>query len=52
MKNGITRLATVSAIALALLGSACTGALPTDPSGGKVTISSVPSDPVDEVIKR
>lgn len=51
MKTALTRLATVSAIALALLGSACTGQSPTDPGGGRATIT-VPSDPIDEVVKR
>lgn len=52
MKTALTRLATVSVIALALLGSACIGTSPTDPGAGKAAISTVPSDPVDEVVKR
>lgn len=52
MKTALTRLATVSAIALVLLGSACIGSSLTDPGGGQATISTVSSDPVDEVAKR
>lgn len=52
MKTALTRLATVGAIAIALLTAACMGSSPTDPIGSNATTPSVLADPPDEVVKR
>lgn len=51
MKAAITRLITAGAIVLVFLASACIGPSPTDPTGAKAPVPSVPGDPPDEAVK-